>query len=404
MNTLQVVEYSNQRVLTTQQLAEVYETSTDNIKHNFSRNKDRFVENRDYYLLKGKDLKEFKNYVANSYLVNGSEGIVSHLVAKNVNMLYLWTERGANRHSKILDTDKAWQQFDVLEETYFKVKNNLMPQLNNSNQSIQNNQMFMAMLDMVQNISNNINANTQVLLSLVESMNKKRYKNKTYKNDEQRSKHQSTTKETYSEIDFRNRVNEKLRELHYYTNMNGNAILKQVYSIMKDKYKINLNRLRFDYMRENNVDTLSMLMFISKCDDDNIRNKLIFILNDMCDNKKQIARVSLESNKNEVSIDISNLLTNDTTKEEDTKIDYDLFYKLCSKLNDQSGTKIKTYKAIYKKMDSLIHIDWESRKRIFKEQRHLALSTSISKIDLIKENTTLINLFNNSIEQLLKEV
>lgn len=44
--------------------------------------------------------------------------------AQNLNKLYLWTERGANRHCKILDTDKAWQQFDVLEETYFKVKNN----------------------------------------------------------------------------------------------------------------------------------------------------------------------------------------------------------------------------------------------------------------------------------------
>ena len=36
MNNLQVVEYSNQRVLTTQQLAEIYETSVDNIKVNFN--------------------------------------------------------------------------------------------------------------------------------------------------------------------------------------------------------------------------------------------------------------------------------------------------------------------------------------------------------------------------------
>ena len=44
------------------------------------------------------------------------------LVAKGTSQLYLWTERGANRHCKILDTDKAWEQFDNLEETYFKVK------------------------------------------------------------------------------------------------------------------------------------------------------------------------------------------------------------------------------------------------------------------------------------------
>ena len=37
----------------------------------------------------------------------------------NVNQLYLWTHRGANRHCKILDTERAWEQFENLEEAYF---------------------------------------------------------------------------------------------------------------------------------------------------------------------------------------------------------------------------------------------------------------------------------------------
>ena len=56
-------------------------------------------------------MREFKNLVTDSYPVD-----------KRTPQLYLWTERGANRHCKILDTDKAWEQFDNLEETYFKVK------------------------------------------------------------------------------------------------------------------------------------------------------------------------------------------------------------------------------------------------------------------------------------------
>ncbi|HEF0469397.1 TPA: ORF6N domain-containing protein [Clostridioides difficile] len=111
MNNLQVIERNNERVLTTQQLADIYETDVNNIQTNFNRNKERFKENVHYFLLQGEYLKEFKNQPTNS-----------QLVSKHSSQLYLWTERGANRHCKILDTDKAWEQFDNLEETYFKVK------------------------------------------------------------------------------------------------------------------------------------------------------------------------------------------------------------------------------------------------------------------------------------------
>ncbi|HBG7673429.1 TPA: ORF6N domain-containing protein [Clostridioides difficile] len=111
MNNLQVIERNNERVLTTQQLADVYETDVNNIQTNFNRNKERFKENIHYFLLQGEYLKEFKNQHTNS-----------QVVSKHSSQLYLWTERGANRHCKILDTDKAWEQFDNLEETYFKVK------------------------------------------------------------------------------------------------------------------------------------------------------------------------------------------------------------------------------------------------------------------------------------------
>lgn len=105
------IEWKNQVVITTALLAEVYETDVDNVKKNFNRHKDNFIERTHYFLLQGEDLKEFKDRVTDS-----------PLVGKNANQLYLWTERGANRHCKILDTDKAWEQFDNLEETYFNVK------------------------------------------------------------------------------------------------------------------------------------------------------------------------------------------------------------------------------------------------------------------------------------------
>ena len=51
------------------------------------------------------------------------------MISKHSSQLYLLTERCANRHCKILDTDKAWEQFDNLEETYFKVKESEQPKL-----------------------------------------------------------------------------------------------------------------------------------------------------------------------------------------------------------------------------------------------------------------------------------
>ncbi len=37
--------------------------------------------------------------------------------------LYLWTRRGAMRHAKMLNTDKAWDVFEMLEDSYFVLEN-----------------------------------------------------------------------------------------------------------------------------------------------------------------------------------------------------------------------------------------------------------------------------------------
>lgn len=111
MENLQVIERENQRVLTTAQIAEQYETSTDGIKVNFNRNKERYTEGKHYYCLTGDELKELKSEVSNC-----------NLVKSNVNKLYLWTEKGALLHAKSLNTDKAWQAYEFLVDNYFETK------------------------------------------------------------------------------------------------------------------------------------------------------------------------------------------------------------------------------------------------------------------------------------------
>lgn len=113
MNELQIVEYSNQRVLTTEQLANAYGCEVINIQQNYVNNKSRFEEGKHYFKLEGEELKNFKASL-------GYSKISSNL--KFAPAIMLWTERGASRHSKMLGTDMAWEVFDQLEETYFNVR------------------------------------------------------------------------------------------------------------------------------------------------------------------------------------------------------------------------------------------------------------------------------------------
>ena len=123
MNELQIIEHSNQRVLLTSQIAEAYGTNTDTITRNFNRNKERYQEGKHFYILQSEELKVFR--------ASGQ----FDLLPNNINKLYLWTEKGALLHAKSLGTDKAWEVYDMLVETYFNAKqqslgySDLSPQL-----------------------------------------------------------------------------------------------------------------------------------------------------------------------------------------------------------------------------------------------------------------------------------
>lgn len=107
MSDLIPVEYRAERVLTTEQLAQAYECEPNNIKKNFNSNKEHFEEGRHYYKVEGDALNDLR--------VTFSDLQIS----PKTRCLYLWTRRGASRHSKMLGTDRAWEMFDALEESYF---------------------------------------------------------------------------------------------------------------------------------------------------------------------------------------------------------------------------------------------------------------------------------------------
>lgn len=106
------LSYQGVPVLTTEMLAQAYEVEPYQIRQNFRNNRERFVEGKHFFHLSGNDLKEFKNCVENFYSVQ---------LGKRAPSLTLWTERGAARNAKMLDSDRAWDVFELLEETFFRV-------------------------------------------------------------------------------------------------------------------------------------------------------------------------------------------------------------------------------------------------------------------------------------------
>lgn len=115
MNDLTVTEYKDIRVLTTQQIAEAYGVGAKKITDNFNNNKSRYVEGKHFICLEGEELKRFKGKTENLGF------------ARNLNKLYLWTEKGAFLHAKSLNNDVAWDVYDKLVDSYFNKQKNEIP-------------------------------------------------------------------------------------------------------------------------------------------------------------------------------------------------------------------------------------------------------------------------------------
>ncbi|KIL46981.1 hypothetical protein KP77_25500 [Jeotgalibacillus alimentarius] len=109
MNSIQPITFNDQRLLTTQQMAEAYGTDTDRVTKNYNRNIERYLQNKHYILLHGEELKAFR-----------AKGQIA--LSPNINRLYLWTEKGAWLHAKSLNTDQAWEAYEMLVDEYYRVQ------------------------------------------------------------------------------------------------------------------------------------------------------------------------------------------------------------------------------------------------------------------------------------------
>lgn len=106
-----IINFKSVPVLTTEQLSNFYGTEPVRIRQNHHENKGRFVEGKHFFKIVGQELKDF---VSSLKLLANFPAI-----SNKTRSLILWTERGAARHAKMLDTDQAWEVFEQLEDCYF---------------------------------------------------------------------------------------------------------------------------------------------------------------------------------------------------------------------------------------------------------------------------------------------
>lgn len=106
---VEVKIYKGQRVVTVWDIALTHSKSVDSIMKVFKRNKNKFIENIDYFSLTPKEFSE-------------SLTVVQTFIPNNVKEIILFTESGYLKLTKPFTDNLSWEVQDLLVNTYFKAK------------------------------------------------------------------------------------------------------------------------------------------------------------------------------------------------------------------------------------------------------------------------------------------
>lgn len=101
-----IKEYKGQRVVTFKDIDMVHERPDGTAGRNFRDNKDKFIEDEDFFYLSGGELRDYKQ--------------ATNFVGSNARELILITEQGYLMAVKSLSDDLAWKVQRELVKSYFK--------------------------------------------------------------------------------------------------------------------------------------------------------------------------------------------------------------------------------------------------------------------------------------------
>lgn len=108
-NTLQVVEYKGERIITSYDIARLHGKKVKRVNEQFERNKKRLKEGVDYFVV---SIEEFTVAICDHTISNKSR----HQSER------LFTERGYLKLVKSFTDDLSWEIQDLLVDSYFRLK------------------------------------------------------------------------------------------------------------------------------------------------------------------------------------------------------------------------------------------------------------------------------------------
>lgn len=109
MNALERIDFGGVDVITSDLIAKEHGMDKFQVNQLYKRNEDRFMEERDIFIISKKSL-------------NGSQPYRDLFTNNKQKAAYLFTERGYFKLVKIMNNDRAWDVYEHMMDVYFSAK------------------------------------------------------------------------------------------------------------------------------------------------------------------------------------------------------------------------------------------------------------------------------------------
>src|SRR5699024_1867918 len=185
----------------------------------------RYKEGKHFYLLIGEALRMFKK--------------ANREFQGSINRLYLWTERGAWLHAKSLNTDQAWDAYEMLVDDYYHIKKKEID-------------------------TSQLSPELQIMNNMLQSLAKQEMASKELKQEQETIKHRLDNMDKLDTIgDKQQRLNAMIRRYAQDKGIAFGQAWRDFRVAFNTSYRTNLKNLMNNYKDKHNLKSLTMPQYLS---------------------------------------------------------------------------------------------------------------------------------------------